>query len=154
VNYNISSNISLRGTFTLAHGFGRLTDSPFPVGPTGNEFGFGFGSGPVTGFVEYQVNPDSFRFATLANCSVALTQQVNKGYNYTIYYQSAAAKSHNQTGPYQSDTAKPLGHYEFSDDAHLNGQLNPLNCSNNLFAGPDNRLTSSIEWEQVTVDQE
>jgi len=153
-NYNISSNISLRGTFTLAHGFGRLTDSPFPVGPTGNEFGFGFGSGPVAGFVENQVNPDSFRFATLATGSVALAHQVNNVYNYTISFQSVSTKSLFQNGPDQSDTAKALGLFEFSGDTHLDGRIETLNFTNNLVAGRHNLLTAGIEWERESFTQE
>ncbi|HEU4391282.1 MAG TPA: TonB-dependent receptor plug domain-containing protein, partial [Blastocatellia bacterium] len=62
--YNIRPDMSLRGTVIFADGFNRLTTSPFPIGPAGNEFGYATGNGPVARFVENEVDPDSFRDAT------------------------------------------------------------------------------------------
>ena len=153
-HYNINRNISLRGTFTLAHGFGRLTDSPFPIGPAGNEFGFATGNGPVIGFVDNEVNPDSFRFATLLAGSVALSHQVNGTYNYSVYFQSVSTRSLFSNGPDQSEIAKRLGIFEFAGDTHLDGHVDTLNWTNNISAGRHNLVTGGLEWERESFSQE
>jgi outer membrane cobalamin receptor len=152
-HFDITPNIRVRGTFTLAHGFGRLTDSPFPIGPPGNEFGFATGNGPVTGFVENQVNPDSFRFATLLAGSVVLAHQVNSKFNYDVSFQSVSTRSLFSNGPDQSDVAKKLGIFEFAGDFHLDGHIDTLKFTNNIVAGRHNLVTAGLEWERESFTQ-
>jgi outer membrane cobalamin receptor len=152
-HYNITPNIGIRATFSFAHGFGRLTDSPFPIGPPGNEFGFATGNGPVTGFVENEVNPDSFRFATLIAGSVAFSHQVNSTYNYSVAFQSVSTRSLFSNGPDQSQIAKQLGIFEFTGDTHLDGRINTLNWTSNISAGRHNLVTAGLEWERESFTQ-
>jgi len=154
VYFNVRPNISLRGTFTLTHGFGRVTDSPFPIGPAGNEFGFATGSGLVTGFVENQVNPDSFRFATLLAGSFTFTHQVNSLFNYSVSFQSVSTRSLFSNGPDQSTIAKRLGLFEFVGDTHLDGLIDTLNFTSNIVAGRHNLITAGVEseWESFTQE--
>ena len=152
-HYNITPNIGLRATFTLAHGFGRLTDSPFPIGPAGNEFGFATGNGPVTGFVENQVNPDSFRFATLVVGSVKFSHRVNRVYNYSVSFQSVSTGSLFTNGPDQSQMARQLGIFEFAGDSHLDGLINTVNFTGNIAAGSHNLITAGVESEWESFGQ-
>jgi iron complex outermembrane receptor protein len=153
-HYNINQNMTIRGTFTLAHGFGRLTDSPFPIGPAGNEFGFASGSGPVSGFIDNEVNPDSFRFATLLAGSAAFSHQVNSTYNYSVYFQSVSTRSLFSNGPDQSEIAKRLGVFEFAGDTHLDGRIDTLNWTNNILVGRHNLVRGGLEWERESFSQE
>jgi outer membrane receptor protein involved in Fe transport len=153
-HYNITPNVSIRGTLTLAHGFGRLTDSPFPIGPAANEFGFATGNGPVKGFVENEVNPDSFRFATLLAGSIVLSHQVNSVYNYSVSFQAVSTRSLFSNGPDQSSIAKQLGVPEFVGDSHLDGHIDTFNFTSNIVAGRYNLITAGIEseWESFGQD--
>jgi outer membrane cobalamin receptor len=153
-HYNITPNISVRGTFTLAHGFGRLTDSPFPIGPAGNEFGFATGNGVVKGFVENEVNPDSFRLATLLVGSVTFSHQVDSVYSYSVSFQSVSTRSLFSNGPDQSPIARQLGVFEFVGDTHLEGLIDTLNFTNSVVAGRHNLITAGIESERESFGQE
>jgi vitamin B12 transporter len=152
--YTIASNLSLRGTITFADSFKRLTDSPFPIGPAGNEFGFATGKGPVVGFIENQLNPDSFRDASLFSGSVALSHQASSIYSYSVSFQSVVTKRAFNNGPDQSAIAKKLGIFEFASSSHFNGRIDTFNWANNVRVGSSNLITAGLEAERESLTQD
>ncbi|MCI0485579.1 MAG: TonB-dependent receptor [Blastocatellia bacterium] len=153
-HYNIEPHISLRGTINFTDGFNRLTDSPFPIGPAGNEFGFATGTGPVTGFVENDTNPDNFRDARLFFLGVAFSHQAGSAYNYTVSFQSVATEQIFDSGPDQSETAVRLGLFDFVSVFTSKGRIDTFNVTNNIRAGRYNLITAGLEAERESFTQE
>lgn len=152
--YNIKPNISLRGAITFVDGFSRLSDSPFPIGPAGNEFGFATGMGPVIGFIENEPNPDGFRDANLFVGSITFSHQVGNAYNYSASFQSVVTRRAFPNGPDQSATAKKLGLFEFVSDSHSNGHIDTFNWTNYIRAGRYNLITAGLEAERESFTQD
>jgi vitamin B12 transporter len=152
--YNIKPNMSLRANFVFIDGVNRLTDSPFPIGPTGNEFGYATGHGPVTGFIENQVNPDSYRFGKMIIGSAIFSHQVNSLYSYSLSFQAADTREFFSNGPDQSAIARRLGLFEFVGESHFDGHIDTFNVTNNLRTGQHNLITGGIEWEREAFTQD
>lgn len=145
--YSISPKSSLRGTILYTRGTSRLSDSPFPIGPTGNEFGFATGSGPVIGFVENDPDPDSFRYARLFTGSIAFSHQVNSVYSYSVSFQSVNTHRLFNNGPAQSKAATRLGLFADVSDFLADGRAQTFNFVNNIRAGRSNLITVGLEAE-------
>lgn len=154
LRYQLRPTMSLRGTIIFADGFNRLTDSPFPIGPRGNEFGFATGNGPVAGFVENKVNPDSFRFSDFFTGSIAFSHQLSRMYGYTVSYQSVVTNGTFDNGPDQSETAKMLGIFEFPGKFNSAGRIHTVNFTNNIQAGRYNLITAGVEFERESFGQQ
>jgi len=154
VRYNIRPNMSLRGTFTFSDGFSRLDDSPFPIGPANNPFGYALGTGPVVGFVENATNPDSFRFANFFSGSVAFSHQVSNVYSYQVSYQGVVTNRFFTNGPGESAPEIQYGIFEFEGDSTINGRINTINFTNNIRAGRHNLITAGFEFEHESFTQE
>ncbi len=151
--YQIRPNISLRGTIVYTRGFNRLSDSPFPIGPAGNEFGFATGSGPVTSFVENEPDPDSFRRARLFTGSIAFSHQLNTIYGYSVSFQSVATHRLFNNGPAQSKTAARLGLFADVSDFLGDGRTQTFNFTNNIRAGRHNLISVGLEAEREQFTQ-
>jgi outer membrane receptor protein involved in Fe transport len=154
IHYNVRPTISLRSTINFVDGFNRLTDSPFPIGPPGNQFGFATGAGPVAGFVENETNPDNFRYANLLVASVGLSHQTGSLYSYSVAFQSVVSKQRFDDGPNRSRTAKQLDLFEFVSDSHLNGRIDTFNWTNHIRTGRMNLITAGLEAERELFTQE
>jgi iron complex outermembrane receptor protein len=152
--YNIRSDMSLRGTLAFSDGFNRLTDSPFPIGPAGNEFGFSNRSGPVIGFVENELNPDNFRDASMLIGQIAFSHQAGSFYSYSVGFQTVVTKRLFRSGPDQSDTGKRLGLFEFVSDFDSEGRIDTFNWTNNIRAGHHNLITFGLEAERERLAQQ
>lgn len=151
--YNFNQKISLRGTTIYTRGFNRLSNSPFPIGPPGNEFGFGIGAGPVVGFVENEPDPDNFRRARLFVGSLTLSHQVNSIYSYSVAFQSVATNQHFDSGPDQSPTAKSLGLFADVSVFRNGGRIQTFNFTNNIRTGRYNLITVGLEAEREKFSQ-
>jgi VCBS repeat-containing protein len=153
VRYNIRPNMSLRGTVIFADGFNRLSNSPFPVGPAGNEFGFAMGTGPVAGFIENEVDPDSFRDASMFVGSITFSHQPGKIYSYSASFQSVVTDREFNNGPDQTATARRLGLFEFPSDFETGGRIYTFNFTNNIRLGRYNLITAGLEVEREFFSQ-
>lgn len=151
--YNFNSNISLRGTVLYTRGFNRLSNSPFPIGPSGNEFGFGIGAGPVVGFVENEPDPDNFRNSRLFVGSLIFSHQVNNVYSYSVAFQSVATNQNFDSGPDQSETAKRLGLFADVSVFRNGGRIQTFNFRNNIRVGRYNLVTVGLEAEHEKFSQ-
>jgi vitamin B12 transporter len=152
--YNISPNMSVRANFNFTDGFGRLDNSPFPIGPAGNQFGFTTGNGPIAGFIEDEPDPDSFRFAKMFTGSIAFSHQVSSFYNYTISFQSVDTAQFFTDGPARSDIDVQLGIPDFPGTTNLDGHIDTFNVTNNLRTGRNNLITGGIEYERESFTQD
>jgi VCBS repeat-containing protein len=153
VRYNIRPNMSLRGTVIFADGFNRLSNSPFPIGPAGNEFGFAMGTGPVAGFIENEVDPDSFRDASMFVGSITFSHQPGKIYSYSTSFQSVVTDREINNGPDQTATARRLGLFEFPSDFETGGRIYTFNFTNNIRLGRYNLVTAGLEAERESFSQ-
>jgi outer membrane receptor protein involved in Fe transport len=154
VYYNLKPTMSLRGTVTYHDGFNRLTDSPFPIGPAGNEFGFATGRGPVIGFVEIDPNPDNFRDADIFVGQVAFSHQVSSSYNYSVSFQSVVTTRRFTSGPDQSRTGKKFQLFEFVSIFDTDGRIETFNFTNTIRGGRHNLITAGVEAERESFTQE
>jgi vitamin B12 transporter len=151
--YNFNSNISLRGTVIYTRGFNRLGNSPFPIGPAGNEFGFAIGAGPVVDFVENEPDPDNFRRARLFVGSLTLSHQVNSVYSYSVAFQSVATNQRFDSGPDQSEIAKRLELFADVSVFRNGGRIQTFNFRNNIRLGRYNLVTVGLETEHEKFSQ-
>lgn len=151
--YNFNSNISLRGTVVYTRGFNRIGNSPFPIGPSGNEFGFAIGAGPVAGFVENEPDPDNFRRARLFVGSLTFSHQVNSVYGYSVAFQSVATNQRFDSGPDQSETAQRLGLFADVSVFRNGGRIQTFNFRNNIRVGRYNLVTVGLEAEHEKFSQ-
>jgi vitamin B12 transporter len=151
--YNITPNISVRANFNLTDGFNRLDNSPFPIGPPGNPLGYTTGNGPIVGFVTDETDPDSYRLGKMFVGSIALTDQVNSFYNYTVSFQSVDTADHFADGPARSTINIQLGIPDFPEITNLDGHIDTFNVTNNLAAGRFNLVTGGIEYERESFTQ-
>jgi len=146
-HYNLSPKISLRGTVAYTRGFNRTGDSPFPIGPTGNEFGFARGTGPVVGFIENEPDPDNFRQARLFAGSLTFSHQINSVYSYSVAFQSVVTDKRFDSGPGQSPTAKKFSLFADVSVFKNGGRIQTLNFTNNIRTGRYNLITAGLEFE-------
>lgn len=153
VRYNIRSNMSLRGTVIFVDGFSRVGSSPFPIGPAGNEFGFATGAGPVAGFIENEVDLDSFRDASMFVGSMTFSHQPGKIYSYSASFQSVVTDRVFNEGPDQTATARRLGLLEFPSDFETSGRIYTFNFTNNIRLGRYNLVTAGLEAERESFSQ-
>lgn len=151
--YNISPTMALRGTLTFADGFNRLTTSPFPIGPAGNEFGFAIGAGPVVGFVGNEIDPDSFRDANLFFGSLVVTHSLG-AFGYSASFHTVLADRQFTNGPDQGSTARRLGLFEFPSTFETEGRTDTFNFTGSLKAGQHNLITAGFEVERESFTQE
>lgn len=147
-HYTFNPKIGLRGTVTYTRGFSGLGDSPFPIGPTGNEFGFAIGTGPVIGFIENEPDPDNFRRARLFAGSLNFSHHVNSVYSYSVAFQSVVTDKRFDSGPDQSATAKRFNLFADVSVFQNGGRIQTLNFTNNIRAGRHNLITAGLEFEQ------
>lgn len=151
--YFFSPKISLRGTVSYTRAFSRVTDSPFPIGPDSNPFGFARGTGPVVGFVENDPDPDNFRNAYLFVGSLTFEHQVNSVYSYSVGFQSVATSKRFDSGPDQSPTAKRFGLFADESVFRNTGRIQTFNVTNTLRLGQHNLVTAGFEGEHEKFSQ-
>jgi hypothetical protein len=151
--YNIRPNMSLRGSVVFADGFSRVSNTPFPIGPAGNEFGFATGAGPVVGFIEGEVDPDNFRDAGFFAGSISFAHQVGSVYNYSASFQSVVTNREFDSGPDQSPSAKRLGLLAFPSVFENGGRIDTFNFTNNIRLGRHNLMTAGLEAERESASQ-
>jgi len=151
--YVFNPKISLRGTVSYTRGFSRVTDSPFPIGPDSNPFGFAIGTGPVVGFLENAPDPDNFRKAYLFVGSLTFLHQVNSVYSYSAAFQSVATSKRFDSGPDQSPTAKRFGLFADVSVFRNTGRIQTFNFTNTIRLGRHNLVTAGLEGEHEKFSQ-
>ena len=151
--YNFNSHASVRATFTFSDGFNRLDDSPFPIGPPGNELGYVNGQGPIVGFQQDEPNPDSFRWTRFFSGSVTFSDQVNSFYNFNVGYQSVDTARHFSNTSDRTAIEAALNLTEFPDNSHADGHIDTLNLTNNISTGRKNLITAGVEFERESFTQ-
>ncbi|HEU4711044.1 MAG TPA: TonB-dependent receptor [Pyrinomonadaceae bacterium] len=151
--YAFNPKISLRGTISYTRGFSRVDDSPFPIGPDSNPFGFGIGTGPVVGFLENDPDPDNFRKAYLFVGSLTFLHQVNSVYSYSAAFQSVATSKRFDSGPDQSETAKRLGLFADVSVFQNTGRIQTFNFINTIRVDRHNLITAGVEGEYEKFSQ-
>lgn len=151
--YVFTPNISLRGTVAYTRSFSRVGDSPFPIGPDNNPFGFATGSGPVVGFLENDPDPDNFRNAYLFVGSLSFLHRVNSVYSYSASFQSVATSKRFDSGPDQSETAKRFGLFADVSVFRNSGRIQTFNFTNTLRLGRHNLITAGFEGEHEKFSQ-
>ncbi|HXF05579.1 MAG TPA: TonB-dependent receptor [Blastocatellia bacterium] len=154
IHYTIAPSAHLRGTVHFSDGMKRLSESPFPIGPPGNEFGFATGNGPVAGWVENQPDPDSFRDGRMFVGSVVFSGQVGGFYGYSASFQSVVTDRIFDDGPAQSARAKDLGLFEFPSIFRSDGRIETFNVTNTIRAGRTHLVSLGIEVERESYTQE
>lgn len=151
--YVFSQRISLRGTVSYTRAFSRVNNSPFPIGPDSNPFGFATGTGPVVGFVENEPDPDNFRKAYLVVGSLAFLHQVNSAYSYSVAFQSVATSKRFDSGPDQSPAAKRFGLFADVSVFRNTGRIQTLNFTNTIRLDRHNLVTAGFEAEHEKFSQ-
>lgn len=151
--YAFNPKISLRGTISYTRGFSRVDDSPFPIGPDSNPFGFGIGTGPVVGFLENDPDPDNFRKAYLFVGSLTFLHQVNSVYSYSAAFQSVATSKRFDSGPDQSETAKRFGLFADVSVFQNTGRIQTFNFINTIRVDRHNLITAGVEGEYEKFSQ-
>jgi iron complex outermembrane receptor protein len=154
MRYSVTPRATLRGTVHFADAFGRITGSPFPIGPAGSEFGFATGAGPVAGFVENELDLDSFRDSTAFIGSIVFSHEVGRHYNYLVSFQSVNVGRDFENGPDQTPTAIRLGLFEFVSTSGTDGRTDTFSFTNNLRAGRSQLITIGLEAEREQLSQE
>jgi iron complex outermembrane receptor protein len=151
--FALTPKISLRGTISYARSFSRLSDSPFPIGPDSNAFGFAIDTGPVVGFLENDPDPDNFRKAYLFVGSLNFLHQVNRVYSYSVAFQSVATSKRFDSGPDQSPTAKTFGLFADVSVFRNTGRIQTLNFTNTIRPDRHNLISAGFEWEHEKFSQ-
>lgn len=151
--YVFGPNISLRGTVSYTRSFSRISDSPFPIGPESNPFGFATGTGPVVAFLENDPDPDNFRKAYLFVGSLTFLHQVNSVYSYSVAFQSVATNKRFDSGGDQSPTAKSFGLFADVSVFRNTGRIQTFNFTNTLRLGRHNLVTAGFEGEHEKLSQ-
>lgn len=151
--YAFNQKISLRGTVSYTRGFSRVDDSPFPIGPDSNPFGFALGTGPVVGFLENEPDPDNFRKAYLFVGSLTFLHQVNSVYSYSVAFQSVATSKRFDSGPDQSPKAKRFGLFADVSVFRNTGRIQTFNFTNTIRVDRHNLITAGFEGEHEKFSQ-
>lgn len=153
--YNIQPNIQIHGTAHFAKSFLQINDSPFPIGPLDNPFGFALrpGTNRVVGFIPNLTNPDYFRNSHLFLGGISFTHQVNQVWGYSASYHSVQSRRTFVNGPAQSPLAMQLGIPEFPFRSTSEGLIHTINVRHNLNLGRHNLVTAGLEAERENFTQ-
>lgn len=126
-----------------------LNESPFPVGPRGNELGFEKGEGPVTGFVHNLNDPDSWRSAHLGTGIFSWQHRLNNRWSYSLYYQNTGTSRDFSDGPELDLFLSQIGVFEFPfDSSLLEGEIHVVGTQHHLQAGEHYLLLLGVEQEK------
>ncbi|MEW6734417.1 MAG: TonB-dependent receptor [Acidobacteriota bacterium] len=159
VRYTPITGFSLSGVINYSRSFLQLNDSPFPIGPTGNEFGYATGAGPIAGFIPDLNDPDFFRTVRLFQSGVALRHRVNELISYYASFNYVRSNRRFFDGPDADPLLKSLitkaqGFFPaFTSDTLFRGRTYTFNSGVNLRVGAHNLVTVGFEAEKERLRQ-
>lgn len=123
-----------------------LNNSPFPIGPPGNELGFERGLGPVAGFVEDLDDADAYRASRLSTAIVSWQQRVNGAWNYSVSFQRTDSRRDFPDGPANHPTLVALGVPEIPVDVSLvEGRYHAIQTHHDVTVGQHQSITFGAE---------
>lgn len=108
LRYIPSSNFSLSGIINYSRSFLQGNDSPFPIGPKGNEFGYASFNGPIVGFVDDLNDPDAFRTVKFLQTGFSVRHRVSNLVSYYGTFNFVRANRRFFDGPDASQQLKDL----------------------------------------------
>lgn len=159
LHYTPTSNLSISGIVNYGRSFLQVNESPFPIGPAGNELGYATGSGPITGFISDLNDPDSFRTIKYTQAGVALHHRISDIVSYYGSFNFVRSDRRFFNGPASDPFLVQLvtnaqGFFPSStSDSRFNGTTYTFNGGLNLKLDRHNLLSISFEAEKERLRQ-
>ncbi|MBL8149894.1 MAG: TonB-dependent receptor [Blastocatellia bacterium] len=159
VRFTPTAGISVSGVINYSRSFFNTNDSPFPIGPLGNEFGYATGNGPITGFIFDLNDPDSFRKTELFQGGLTLRHRVSDRVSYSASFNSVVSNRRFFDGPgadplLVSLITKAQGFFPVSSsDTRFRGRTYTFNTAANVKLDSHNLLTVGFEAERERLRQ-
>jgi outer membrane cobalamin receptor len=126
-----------------------LNDSPFPIGPSGNELGFERGLGPVAGYVSDLDDPDARRESRLSTGIVSWSHRLTGYWNYSVSYQRTGTRRNFPDGPALNPLLAGLGVPEFQADLNLiEGRHHAVQMRHDVSIGSRHFVTFGAEYNR------
>jgi len=156
LRHHLRPNMSWAANLYLSHTPRLdLNETPFPIGPPGNEFGFETGRGPVAGFLSNLDDPDDRRVSSIFPASVRFDHRLSNAYSYAVAWQAVLARRNFPTGPGQDPLAVRLGIAEFPAElSRFDGDDHLVQTRHTLQLGGLNLLTFGYAHEREARTQE
>lgn len=159
LRYNPTNNFSMSGVISYGRSFFQLNDSPFPIGPVGNELGYASGSGPVTSFVTDLNDPDSFRTTRFFQSGFSVRHRLNDIVSYNASFNFVKSDRRFFDGPAASPflvslITKAQGFFpSFTSDSLFKGRTYTFNSGVSLRLGKHNLASIGFEAEKERLRQ-
>ncbi len=159
LRYNPTLNFSLSGTINYGRSFLQVNDSPFLLGPAGNEFGYATGSGTVTSFATDFNDPDSFRTTRFFQGGFSLRHRLNSIISYNVSFNFVGSNRRFFDGPAASPLlvsliTKAQGFFpSFTSDTTFKGRTYTFNSGVTLRLGSHNLASVGFEAEKERLRQ-
>jgi vitamin B12 transporter len=159
LRYNPTPSISLSGNINYSRSFLQLNDSPFPIGPAGNEFGYATGAGTIVDFVPDLNDPDFFRTVRFLQTGVTLRHLVSDVVSYYASFNFVRSNRRFFDGPEAppeivSLVTRAQGFFpNLTSDTIFRGRTYTFNGGVNLRLGAHNLATIGIEAEKERLRQ-
>ena len=126
-----------------------LNESPFPIGPPGQELDFETGDGPVTDFVTDLNDPDSQREASLLTGIFSWDHRPSNRWSYSAYYQRTDTHRDFSDGPLIDPLLSDLGVFEFPFESSLiDGTIDVFGTRHHLDLGSHHLFLFGVEHER------
>lgn len=159
MRYLPTSSLQISTVFNYNNSFFNLNDSPFPIGPAGNEFGYALGSGSIVGFVPDLNDPDAFRKTELFQGSVTLRHKLSSRISYYAGFGAVAADRRFYDGPDSNQRIIDLitaaqGFFPRStSDTRFEGRTWTFNGGVNIQLDRHNLFSLGVEAEKERLTQ-
>lgn len=159
LRYLPTPSLQVSAVFNYNNSFFNLNDSPFPIGPAGNEFGYALGSGTIAGFVPDLNDPDAFRKTELFQGSVTLRHRLSSQLSYYAGFGAVAADRRFYDGPDASQRIIDLitavqGFFpNFISDNRFEGRTWTFNTGVNIQLDQHNLFSTGFEAEKERLVQ-
>jgi outer membrane receptor protein involved in Fe transport len=156
LHLDLGSNVSLSGAFFLSDSpRSDLNDSPFPIGPPGNELGFERDQGPVEGFVHDLDDPDLRRRSQLSTAIVTWTHRITDSWSYSVSYQRTNTLRDFPDGPAINPFLSRIGVSESPSELdRIDGGYQSVKTRHNIRSGRRNLILLGLEHDRESRTQE
>ncbi|MCS6885135.1 MAG: TonB-dependent receptor [Acidobacteriota bacterium] len=159
MRYFPSNSVQLSAVFNYNRSSFQLNDSPFPIGPAGNEFGYAKGTGSIVGFVPDLNDPDAFRRTQLFQGSLMLRHRLSSAVSYFMGFGAVDANRRFIDGPEAAPQLVDLitraqGFYPRStSDSRFEGRTLTFTSGANFQLDEHNFFTIGFEAEKERLTQ-
>lgn len=159
LRYNPTLNFSVSGTINYGRSFLQINDSPFLLGPAGNEFGYATGSGTVTSFASDLNDPDAFRTTKFFQGGFSVRHRLNSIVSYNASFNFVGSNRRFFDGPAASPLlvsliTKAQGFFpSFVSDTTFKGRTYTFNGGVTLRLGTHNLASVGFEAEKERLRQ-